>query len=174
MSKIDLLLHPVRIQIIMALAGKPLTPAQIAITVSDVAQTSLYRHINALVEGGILTIVEERPVRGTVEKVYALVEGAARLNQDDIRAVSDEDHLRYFMVFLSSLLQDFSSYLEKHQNAETYGDEVVYTKVPLYLTNEQNRALTEQIRALVTPYINALPDEDRKRYIFTLIGIPED
>ncbi len=172
MSKIDLLLHPIRIRIIMALAGKPLTPGQIAAEIADVPQTSLYRHINALVEGGILNIVDERPIRGTVEKVYALVEGAARLSHEDIASVSDEDHLRYFMVYLSSLLQDFSSYLERTQS--TSDKEMIYNKVRLYLTDEEYHTLSEQFRALATPYAIDDGDPQRKRYIFGFVSIPEE
>lgn len=172
MSKIDLLLHPIRIRIIMALTGKPLTPGQIAADISDVAQTSLYRHINALVEGGILAVVDERPIRGTVEKVYALVEGGARLNADDIASVNDEDHLRYFMVFLSSLLQDFSSYLDKTQTKPD--KDMVYSKARLYLTDEEYKTLTEQFRNTALPYTADQAQENRKRYIFGFVSIPED
>jgi len=174
MSKIDLLLHPIRIRIIMALTGKPLTPGQIALEITDVPQTSLYRHINALLEGGILNVVDERPVRGTVEKVFALVEGSTRLRPDEIEAVSDEDHLRYFIVFLSSLLQDFTSYLERHQGTDERMKDMVYNKVALYLTDEQFHNVTEQFRSLALPYIAAQDNEAAKRYIFALFSIPED
>jgi DNA-binding transcriptional ArsR family regulator len=76
-SKVDLILHPIRMRIIMALAGERWTARQIAAALPDVAQATLYRHINALAEGGILRIVEERPVRGMVEKVYALADKRA-------------------------------------------------------------------------------------------------
>jgi DNA-binding transcriptional ArsR family regulator len=174
MSKIELLLHPIRIRILTSLVGKQLTPAQIAEEMPDVAQTTLYRQINALVEGGILTVVEERPVRGTVEKVYALVDGAARLNQDDISSVSDEDHLRYFVVFLSSLLQDFSTFLEKRKDVQEPTDKVVYSKVRVSLTDDEWYALSNQIRALTEPYVKVSDEADRKSYLFTLISIPED
>lgn len=175
MSKIDLLLHPIRIRIILALGGKPLTPGQIAEEIPDVPQTTLYRHINALLEGGIARVVDERPVRGTVEKVYALVDGATRLSRDEIEIVSDEDHLRYFIVFLSSLLRDFSSYLERHQGEPERMEGSVYNKVVLYLTDEQFHHLSEQFRSLVLPYI-AKPDDDAnvKRHTFALFSIPED
>lgn len=178
MSKIDLLLHPIRIRIIMALGGQPLTPGQIAQEINDVPQTSLYRHINALLDGGIICVVDERPVRGTVEKVYALVEGATRIRADELEVVSDEDHLRYFMVFLSSLLQDFSSYLERHQGETNRMDDSVYAKTVLHLTDDQYHQLTEQFRSLALPHA-AAPDEDptappKRRYTFALFSIPED
>ncbi len=177
MSKIDLLLHPIRIRIILALGGKPLTPGQIAREISDVPQTSLYRHINALLDGGIIQVVDERPVRGTVEKMFALVAGATRISRDELEVVSDEDHLRYFMVFLSSLLQDFSIYLERHQGENGRMDDTVYAKTVLYLTDEQYHQLNEQFRSLALPH--AAHDEaesvpPKRRYTFAFFSIPED
>ena len=174
MSKIDLILHPIRMRIIMALARQPLTPGQIATDLADVPLTSLYRHLNALMQAGMLTIVEERPVRGTVEKVYQIVEGAGRLSTEEINALSNEDHLRYFMVFLSTLMQDFSRVMDKRQDTPLSLQDVFYSKVPLMLTEAERDILSEQVRALIGPYIGRLDDEHRKRYIFALMGIAED
>ena len=174
MSKIDLLLHPIRLRIITTLAGKSLTPAQIGTAIPDVPQASLYRHISQLLEGGIIAVIEERPVRGTVEKVYQLVDGASRINPQDIHNISDDDHLNYFMVFLSSLLQDFSTHLEKSPSDKSKMDDVIYNKVVLYLTNEERQSLTQQIRALLIPYITASDDATHHRHIFSLISIPEN
>ena len=39
---------------------------------SDIPQTTLYRNLRRMTEDGILKIVGETPIRGTVEKTYAL------------------------------------------------------------------------------------------------------
>ena len=174
MSKIELILHPIRMRILMALARQPLTPGQIATDLTDVPLTSLYRHLNALTQAGMLMIVEERPVRGTVEKVYQLVEGAGRLSPEELNALTNEDHLRYFMVFISSILQDFSQVLEKHQDTTLSPQDVFYSKVSLLLTEAERETLSEQVRALLLPYLGRTDDEHRKRYIFALMGIAEN
>src|SRR5687767_2199950 len=53
LSRADLLAHPVRLRIIMALAGEQLTPQQIAAVLADVPPATLYRQINRLAEGGV-------------------------------------------------------------------------------------------------------------------------
>jgi DNA-binding transcriptional ArsR family regulator len=175
MSKIELILHPIRMRIIMALAAQQLTPGQIAEQLADVPQTSLYRHLNTLAQAGLLTVVEERPVRGTIEKVYRLVEGGGRLSAEEMTALSKEDHLRYFMVFLSSLLQDFSQALDKREGPDVLLQDVVYNKIPLMLTDAERDALAEQFRALVVPYMaRADADPQRKRYTFALISIADE
>jgi DNA-binding transcriptional ArsR family regulator len=171
MSKIDLLVHPIRLRIIATLAGKSLTPAQIGQAISDVPQASLYRHISQLLEGGIIRVVEERPNRGTVEKVYQLVAGASQIATDDMRQMSNDDHLKYFMVFLSNLLQDFSSHLENNTHKM---QDVTYNKVVLYLTDEERAQLANQIRALLMPYITDPQDTSHKRHLFSFISIPEE
>ena len=69
----EVLLHPVRIKILTALAVKDATPHDIAATLGDIPKASLYRHINILRAMGAIREVREYRVRGTFEKVYALV-----------------------------------------------------------------------------------------------------
>lgn len=75
MSKIKLILHPVRMKIIQSLInGKKFTVNQIAERVKDVPQATLYRQLNTLLEADLIEVVQENQVRGTIEKVYALKE----------------------------------------------------------------------------------------------------
>ena len=76
-SKTDLIMHPIRIRILLALVDRKLTPLQLGEQLADVPQATLYRHLNKLMQGGLLEVIEERPVRGTVEKVYGLNQNAA-------------------------------------------------------------------------------------------------
>lgn len=69
----EVLLHPVRIKILTALAEREATPQEIAAMAGDVPKASLYRHINILRAVGAIREVREYRVRGTFEKVYALV-----------------------------------------------------------------------------------------------------
>ena len=39
---------------------------------SDIPQTTLYRNLKRMTDDGLLKIVNETPIRGTVEKTYAL------------------------------------------------------------------------------------------------------
>ena len=71
--KAGLILHPVRIQIITAMSTQRMTARELSEVMPDIPQTTLYRHLNALLRGGVIQVVEEYPVRGTVERVYALV-----------------------------------------------------------------------------------------------------
>ena len=48
----------------------------------DIPAASLYRHVKILMEHGVLQVVEERRVRGTVESVYRLDRDALKVSDD--------------------------------------------------------------------------------------------
>jgi DNA-binding transcriptional ArsR family regulator len=174
MQKADLILHPVRLRILMALAGRRLTAKELATALPDVAQATLYRHINTLAEGGILVIVEENPVRGTIERVYTLAQSGANLTPDDLAAMSKDDHLRLFTAFVTKLLNDFAAYLDANEQVDVAADGVSYRQAPLYLSDEELANLMQQAGALLLPYIDNQPAPQRRRRLLTTIIMPDD
>src|SRR5690606_38684579 len=112
MNKFDMLLHPVRFRIIQRfIDGEEKTAKQLAKEVKDIPQATLYRQLDALVKADILVITEENPVRGTVEKVYKLNFQAVNLTNDEVKEMSKEEHLKYFMFFTTQLTKKFEDYL---------------------------------------------------------------
>ncbi|MEE3919206.1 helix-turn-helix domain-containing protein [Micromonospora sp. BRA006-A] len=73
-------LHPVRIRILRAAAGARVTTHDLVELLPDVPQATLYRHLATLVKTGMLDVVQEREVRGAVERVYALPAHGAALD----------------------------------------------------------------------------------------------
>lgn len=165
----DLLLHPVRFRIVRALAGgQRLSPNELAAELTDVGPATLYRHIKALANAGAIAAVEERPARGTPERVYALVEGAGELPRENL---TREDHLRYFTMFLASLLGDFGRYLSR-DNVDFLSDGVGYRQLPLALTDQEFAELTGRLNAALAPVLDNRPSEDRKHRMLTTIVMP--
>lgn len=148
-------------RIVMALAGRRLSPGELADELGDVPSATLYRHINRLVEGGILVVVEERPVRNTIEHVYTLKPGAAYSSQAEFSGLSREGKLRYFVSFLLSLLDDFTRYLNQPEGAEPLG-EPGFQKLPLYLTPGEFAALVQDLNAAILPHSANQPSAGRQ------------
>ncbi len=171
--KADLILHPVRMRILMALAGRQKTSRQLTEDLRDVPPATLYRHIRRLAEAGLIEVAEERQVRGTVEKVYTVDPHASILSAEEMGGVSKEEHLRYFTVFVASLLDDFSRYLEHTQEVNIATDVVGYNKFSLELSDQEIRALTAQVNQAFAPYLNNVPRPDRRRRIITSIIMPD-
>jgi DNA-binding transcriptional ArsR family regulator len=182
-TMLDLALHPVRMRIIMLLSGsKGLTPQQMSDGMSDIPQATLYRHINRLVQGGILMVVEERPVRGTLEKVYALnAEGNQHLGPDDngleaFNRLSREEHLHYFTAFTMTLIDDFSRYLNHSPEGERNlaADGVGYHKLPLFLNDMEFVEFATAINQALAPFINLENTPERRKRVFATIMMPSD
>lgn len=76
-NKAEILMHPVRIKITQALMRNRengLTPLEMLKVIKDVPQATLYRHIQVLLDSGVIRIVKEKKVRSVSEKYYVLNE----------------------------------------------------------------------------------------------------
>lgn len=78
----EVLLNPVRIRIIQELALRGnMTATELCEKASDVPRTTMYRHINILLDNNILSVVSEKKIRGSLERTLALnIEEISRHN----------------------------------------------------------------------------------------------
>jgi len=169
----DLLLHPIRLRIVQALVGRPMKPLELKEYLGDVPQASLYRHINQLEAGGLIQIVDEKPVRGGVERTYAIVEDAVHLGAGELEGTSAEDHLRYFSTFLGALMADFAAYLGG-DDIDLIRDRVGYRQVPLWLTDDEFDQMTAAMGEIVAGHVDNPPAPGRRRRLLTTIVMPDD
>ncbi len=173
-SKSNLIFHPIRMRIIVEVSGRRVTAKELAETMPDIPRTTLYRHINALTEGGILAVVEENQIRGTVERVYALDRAAADLTPEDLSQMAKEDYEQAFAMFVTSLLGDFSRYLggRGEKKIDLVADGLRFGKLQLYLSEEEFEALFAQMNKSIESVLGNEPSHDRKRRIFSIMFIP--
>jgi len=170
-TKVDFILHPVRLRILLALAGRHLTAQQVAQALPDVPQASLYRHLRLLVDARLLVIDETRPVRGgVVEKIYAFGPQAGVLTLEDIASVSRDDHLRFFTLFLTQVLRDFAHYLEREQM--DFAADVRYHQVPLYLSDDEFQEFVHDMTVIMQARQNHPPLPGRRRRMLTSVILP--
>ncbi len=168
----DTLLHPIRIRIVLAIQGRRLTPAQIHRLLPDVPLPSLYRHLDRLTKAGIIEVVETQRVHSNQERVYAVVEAATNLTDEEIRRATPEDHLRYFAVFITGLLGIYDRYL---QNApDVAADKVMYYAESVYLTDSQYLEIRTQMRDLIQNALKQSPSPEARRRTLAALGFPEE
>lgn len=158
----------------MQLSGRRATTKELAEGMPDIPRTTLYRHINALAEGGVLEVVEENQVRGTVERVYALDRTAADLTAEELSQMTRADYEQMFALFATSLVGDFSRYLDSREAANTNiaEDGLRFGKVQLYLTDEEFEALQAEVYGSIEAVVGNEPSLDRKPRIAALTFIP--
>ena len=171
-AKEDLLLHPVRMRIILATAGRQVTAQQLASELPDIPQATLYRNINALAEAGILNVVQERRVHNTFEKTYALPEQGPFLTAEDLKNAQPEDYIRLFSQYLGMLQGYYVRYIQRG-NIDFARDNVAFQMFPLYLSEAETQEFGQALNAAVQPYLKNEPSPERKRSIFGLIALPD-
>jgi len=170
-DKLNLILHPVRLRILTTISGREMTAQQLSKALPDIAVATLYRHINALQEGDLLTVVDERQVRGTVEKTYAIQdESALILSEEDLKNATKEEHIRYFTTYLVSLIADFTTYLQNRETVDFAKDGVGYHTSHLYMTDDELKIFSEQLSELLMPFTQ--PADGRKRRQLSTIFLP--
>jgi DNA-binding transcriptional ArsR family regulator len=175
-SRPDLILHPVRLRLLAALARRQLTARQLSELLPDIPQATLYHHLGKLTSSGLLRVVSERQVRGAVEKKYALDEESAVLRPADLQDITREDHLRYFTIFVAMVLGDFARYLQQGAPEEPlnpYADGVSYSEGPLYLSDEEFTQAAAALRQALLPFISNEPAPNRRRRLLTTIVFPD-
>jgi DNA-binding transcriptional ArsR family regulator len=174
-DKAELILHPVRMRILQAFSfgsdTRERTAQQIAATMPDVPQATLYRHLNTLVESGLLEVVNVRQVRGAGERVFALPQGGAILTSEDLASAGRADHLRYFATFLGGLLGDFARYLRRGE-PDLEADGAGYRQFSLYLSDDELRELVAELNDVFTRAMARGPAPGRTRRVISRVILP--
>jgi AcrR family transcriptional regulator len=168
----DLILHPIRLRILQTFIGdRRLSARQVCALLPDVSQATLYRHFQKLTQAKILVVIEERPIRGTVEKFYILQEQRAEIAPAELATLSRDDHQRYFATFMAILLSDFEHYLQQ-DDIDLERDGVGYRQIALYLSKTELTQLTKSINQALKPFLEQKPSKRRKRMLLSSIFIP--
>lgn len=173
-SRLALLLHPVRMRLVHALAaGRVLTTGELCARLPDQAKATVYRQVARLVRGGVFEVESERPVRGVVERRYRLARGAALIDPEAARAMSLEDHRRGFTAAMAALLAEFHAYLDR-EGAAPSKDGVSYKQFPLWLSRAEHRELIGGIERLIRARLPNGPGRGRIPYLLGTVLFPTD
>lgn len=166
----EIVTHPVRLRIIQQLGGRQLTTAQLRAALPDVSQPTLYRQVAILVEAGILAIVEERRVRGAVERTLALGERMAHIDHAGLQAMSDAQLRSAFLTFIADTGGRFDRFLDAG-DPELRGF-LGFGTGALYVDTADLEAIQAGMTELLAPY-QADRGGGRRRVDLTTILIPE-
>jgi DNA-binding transcriptional ArsR family regulator len=168
----EILLHPIRLRIVLALGTERLTTGQISERLPDIAHATLYRHVALLAEAGLLEVVDEHRVRGGVERTYTAVREAVQLGPEDAAEMSADELLRGFVVFAGSLIDTFGRYVEDPR-ARPGEDLVGYRQAALWLDDSERAELVSRLRWAIKPYLEKAPSSERKRVLLSTILVPD-
>jgi DNA-binding transcriptional ArsR family regulator len=168
----DLLLHPVRLRILRAFLGdRALTTSELQTELSDVPVASLYRHVARLVDGGVLTVVAERRVRGALERTYVLRPAAASVSLDEVAKMTPDEHRQMFLAFVAGLIGDFDRYLARG-DIDLLRDGVSYGMSGMWLDDAELRELSRELITALQPRLANAPKPGRRRWILGTVVLP--
>ena len=171
MDTLELVLHPVRMRILHAMAGGgERTTAELCARLADVSQASVYRHVAVLAEAGVLEVVAEKRVRGAVERLYRLRAERAAIGRDLAASMSLEDHRSGFAAAMATLVAEFNAYLEVGPNP--LQDSVGYRQAVVWLNQREVTQLMGQLRDLILASKPNHSGRGRRPYLFSPIVFP--
>ncbi|MCG8348657.1 MAG: helix-turn-helix domain-containing protein [Chloroflexales bacterium] len=161
-QRLEGLFHPVRLRLVQALVGRTLTAQQLAALIPEVSQVTIYRHLQILIEAEIAQVVEERRVRGAMERVYSVPEHAANLTEADAQLLDRNQQRQLFSWFIGLLLADFERYLSQ-PSINAIDDGISFRQEMVYLSDEEMQEFAAQWRAQLTALYANAPTAGRRR-----------
>ncbi|MDA8117299.1 MAG: helix-turn-helix domain-containing protein [Actinomycetota bacterium] len=172
MTTADLLLHPIRLRILQAFLGdRALTTAELKAELPEIPAASLYRHLARLVEGGVLSVISERRVRGATERTYVLRNAAASVSIDELEKMTPEQHLHAFVSYLAGLLAEFERYVAT-EGVDPVRDGGSYRLAAMWLDDAEVRELSIELARVLQPRLANAPREGRRRWVLGTVVVP--
>ncbi len=171
-KKADLIIHPVRLEILQALSARPLSTQEIAQVVPEVSVPSLYRHLKMLLEGNLVEVVETRSVRAIPEKIYRLSQ-VPKLSAEDVSGMTPDDLVKYFTSYVASLLQSFSAYA--HQDGKSPNmavDSTGFTETYFYASSAEMDDFQNKLIEIIKEIVAREPEKGRLRRKLAIITHP--
>ena len=171
MRKIELVIHPVRFQILRAIGTEALTTQEISDRLPDTPKSSIYRHLKMLLEHNLIVLADTRLVNGIQEKTYRL-DQPARLSAEDMKDLSADDHIRFFTTYVLTLVQDYADYVTKNAPIDMLADRTGYTEVTFYANTAELDAFQVEINTAVMKLLGKEPGNGRVLRKLAIVSQP--
>lgn len=172
---IECITHPIKCKLLLELysSGKA-TAKQLAEIYNDIPQATLYRYLKRMTNDGILKVVEENQVRGTIEKTYGVAINLDSNGQDLIGENSGDAYMQMFMQYVFGFVKRFQDYC-KNPNIDILKDRSGFSLAPIYATDEELESAMVEYAKIIQPLYKNRPTPDRKsRTLGLIISPPEN
>lgn len=166
MSDINkIMLNPIRMRIIQAMAtSKSRTASELCEKIKDIPRTTMYRHINTLIDNNILSVVSEKKIRGSIERTLTL--NIAEITKHNTIENADENAFGFLMSTYSKFHNYFSN-----KNNNPGRDKVFLNNTILMMSDIEFDKFLEELRELILKY-NFDSSEIRKARDISIISSP--
>ena len=172
-TKSDLLLHPIRTQILQTLRYQQLTTKQLAALLPDIPASSIYRHLRLLLDAKVVSVAETNRVRGVDEKVYRLTE-VSQLPLGELRQFEPEDWMRHFTMAMTILSQEMNDYLRTESDNDRVMANVAFARARIVASEAEWTEIRGEIGRILQPYLTHEPDDERIARTLAIITHPRE
>lgn len=169
----DCITNPVKCKLLLEIhsQGKA-TAKHLSDTYSDIPPATLYRHLKKMLSDGILEVVEETRIRGTVEKTYALAFYVDSKMETMLEENSGELYMQYFMQYMIGFAKQFQQYCQS-PDINIKEDMTGFSLSPLYLSDKELTSLVTDISHIIRTVKDNKPNHERKLRTIGIIISPE-
>jgi len=150
LAEMKSIMNPIRIKIIQELSiKKTATTKEIAQACGEIPQATLYRHLYALMKGGVIQVVSENRVRGIMEKVYGIKANPSQTINANLDRITKDELSTLFSQYLVSIVTDFESCIAKPKVMESIGTNLGFTSNSMLLTDDEFLEMIAEINRII-------------------------
>lgn len=164
--------NPACSRVMMALFEKGrATAGQLQEMLPGIPAASLYRYLKQLEKAQVIQVVEQRRVRGAVERVYAPradmgEEGARQLKENPGPTI-----LAMYAQFSAQLMGQFAAYCQR-EDIQPERDGFNFTVCPVYASGEELRQALTQVGQILTGLMRQQMAPGRSLHSIAVIATP--
>ena len=164
---LDIMLNPTRLRIIQAIAyhGRT-TTNEICESISDVPRATLYRHISVLIDANVIHVIDEKKIRGSVERTLSI--NTAELNRQNTSENIPQQALRSFMHIYAKFEKYFNS------KTRTAGANLIFfNNTIMPMSDQEFEQFLSELASLFMKYHFEMADGRKLRDISIISAPPE-
>ena len=164
--------NPIKCKLLIEINSKKTATAKsLCETYPDIPQATLYRYLNKMLKEGIIKVVEENQIRGTIEKVYSLNFDFKKELQENTTNFTGKTYMQLVMQYMLGLLNEFREYTSQ-SDIDIANDGSGFTLYPVYLSSEEIHELAEKFSDLLQPYREHKNNSERNLHSIAFIITP--
>lgn len=165
-------IHPVKSRVLMGIMKKERASAkELAAEFPDIPQATLYRYLKRMLEDEMIVLVEEKKIRGMVEKVYAISPELFSKNQSIPEENTGEWYLKMFTSFMAGLYREFSDYA-KRPDINLMEQPSGFSVCPVTASPEELRQISLEFQKILAPYMEYQPGAGRSMHSIGIVITP--
>jgi DNA-binding transcriptional ArsR family regulator len=173
LGAIRLLAHPIAFRILLTLGARgQLTTEQISAALSDVPISTLYRHLRQLRDVGLVSVIEERQARGTVERTYAVVASKGVMRSAVVQGVPIARVRATIRNFIANLTANVLAYVESRAFSKDRSQLRAFLAAADLTDEEYSNVIGEIINAISTANKRSAGAATKRRS-FYVIALPQ-